>query len=361
MKITHFISSPASGGAEVYVKDLSIAMVKLGHAVHILFLSNASDIGRDCLYEEKFLTDLTNNGVEYSFIGNKVRKNPFLGIIQLRKHIKNFKPNILHCHLYYALIFSLFTKTTKVIYTHHSINPSIIFPKLFYRMLNLKVSAYVGICNACTNMLKTITSNSVVKIDNAVSINRIKKKDYKSEAHDSSREINVLMIGRLTQQKNYDMILDVVDLLKGLKFVVNIAGEGPEFNLLKENVIASNLSGKVNLIGNVSNIPDLINDADIFAMTSKWEGLPISLIEATLSGLPTIVTNVGGCAEISHECVNGFVMDDFSPVEYARKLRLLIESMTLRRSLGENALNFSGNYELTMAASKHLTLYQEVI
>jgi len=232
---------------------------------------------------------------------------------------------------------------------------------LFYKIFNYKVSAYVGICNACTKMLKKITSNSVVKIDNAVSADRIKVKAYRLESDDFDKKVSVLMIGRLTQQKNYDMMLDVVCLLKDLNFSVDIAGEGPEFNLLKDKVTVKDLSEKVNLIGNVSNIPNLLNDVDIFAMTSKWEGLPISLIEATLTGLPTIVTNVGGCAEVAHECVNGFVIDNFSSVEYAGKLRLLIESRLLRCSLGENAIKFSENYELNVATSKHLILYQEVI
>ncbi|MDG1708374.1 MAG: glycosyltransferase family 4 protein [Emcibacteraceae bacterium] len=354
MKITHFISSPASGGAEVYVKDLSIAMSKLGHEVHILFLSNADEIVRDISYEAKFLTDLSDNNVEYSFIGNKARKNPFLGIKKLRKHIKHFEPAVLHCHLYYALIFSLFSLGVKVVYTHHNIKLKL--PSFFYKMFDLRVSSYIGICHSCTNMISAITNKGVVNINNAVAESRIKPK--KVYVDNSVPEI--LMVGHLSEQKNYKLILDVVLLLKNKDFVVKVAGEGPEFRSFSTTVSENGLDSKIKLLGNVSNVSDYMHDADIFAMTSSWEGLPISLIEATLTGLPTIVTNVGGCAEVAHETLNGFVVESFEAPVYADKLSALIDSFELRKNLSINALFYSGKFKLSAAVDSHLTLYNSI-
>ncbi|MEZ8225876.1 glycosyltransferase family 4 protein [Vibrio splendidus] len=354
MKITHFISSPASGGAEVYVKDLSIEKVKLGHSVHVLFLSNAADIGRNKQFENKFLEELDNAGVTYSFVGNRARRNPLLGIIKVREHIKKFEPDILHCHLYYALVFSLFTKKINVIYTHHNIKLKI--PSFAYKLFDFRVSAYVGICQACTDIISRVTNKPVYKIDNAVSTERIiPKKEY------SYSEIpQVLMVGHLSEQKNYHFLFEVVKLLKDKNFVVSIAGEGPDFQLFEKIIKDNNLESKVNLLGNVSNVPSLMNRSDIFAMTSAWEGLPIALIEATLTGLPTIVTSVGGCAEVSHQSLNGFVIDTFCSNDYAKKLSTLLDSFELRRELSRNALSYSMDYTLVRCVEKHIDLYSKV-
>jgi glycosyltransferase involved in cell wall biosynthesis len=354
MKITHFISSPASGGAEVYVKDLSIAMSKLGHQVHILFLSNADEIGRDISYEAKFLTDLTDNSVEYSFIGNKARKNPFFGIKQLRKHIKLFAPTVLHCHLYYALLFSLFSLGVKVVYTHHNIKLKL--PSFFYKFFDLRVSTYIGICHACTDMITAITNQCVVNINNAVAESRINTKMI----YINKSVPVILMVGHLSEQKNYKLILDVVELLKNKDFVVKIAGEGPYFDSFNSVISNNGLDSKIKLLGNVSNVSDYMHEADIFAMTSSWEGLPISLIEATLTGLPTIVTNVGGCAEVTHEALNGFVVDSFEASDYASKLSALLDSFELRSNLSKNGLAHSGKFKLSTAVNSHLKLYADL-
>jgi hypothetical protein len=59
MRILHFISSPAAGGAETYVRDLSIQMRKKGHDVHIVFLESAAESGRDLAFEKTFLESLS--------------------------------------------------------------------------------------------------------------------------------------------------------------------------------------------------------------------------------------------------------------------------------------------------------------
>ncbi|MEZ9198478.1 glycosyltransferase family 4 protein [Shewanella sp. 10N.286.54.B9] len=351
MKITHVISSPASGGAEVYVKDLSIAMRQLGHEVHILFLSNAKDIGRDTLFEKRFLADLTEANVEFSFIGNKARKNPFFGISKLKQHISDFSPDILHCHLYFALVFSLFTKSVKVIYTHHSIKLKV--PSFFYRIFDFRVSSYIGICHACTKILSAISVRDVVNINNSVSKWRIKQK-----AEYLYRTVPVvLMVGRFSTPKNYRFIIEVTSLLSDTDFVVKIAGEGEGFESFRQEVIERKLDGKINLLGNVYNVEDYMHDADIFAMTSSWEGLPISLIEASLTGLPTIVTNVGGCAEVSHTLLNGIVIDELDPHLYAKHLKRLISSYELRKYLSKNGLTYSDSYTLSYSVDNHLDLY----
>ena len=96
-------------------------------------------------------------------------------------------------------------------------------------------------------------------------------------------------------------------------------------------------------------------------MSSAWEGMPIALIEATLVGLPSVLTNVGGCAELLHETCSGLVVDDMSPEAYATALRRIVNDTELRESMAANARKYAGRYELETAVRAHVDLYHEII
>jgi len=83
-------------------------------------------------------------------------------------------------------------------------------------------------------------------------------------------------------------------------------------------------------------------------------------IEATLIGLPVVVTNVGGCAEVVHQCANGFVVDSLDVGDYTAALEKIVADDKLRSFFSRNALQFSGEFEIEKSVEKHLLLYQKV-
>lgn len=354
MRVIHFISSPAAGGAETYVRDLSVIMSKKGHDIHIVFLQTAAEGGRDLEFEKDFLKSLSDSNITYSFIGKVSRKKPWLGGFRLRKIIKSFKPDLLHCHLYYALLFSFFSFGVPVVYTHHNIKLGL--PKFFYRIFDFKVSSYVGICSACENMLGR-RKRDVLQINNAVCGDRVYQK-LKINDHSSSK-IFCIFIGSLCEQKNLTLMLKAIEQINNPNVYLQVAGEGPDKEKLMNLVTELNIGKQVYFLGNVTNIASVLEESDIFLMSSKWEGLPISLIEATLTGLPVVVTNVGGSAEVVHECAHGFVVDSFEVSDYASALKKLVDNAELRAFFSRNALAFSSVYEVECSVNKHIELYRK--
>lgn len=353
----HIISSPGAGGAEIYVKDLAIAMVGKQHEVLILFLNKAQDIGRDTAFQDDFLAMLAAKGIRYEFIGYKARRNPLLGAYRVHQSAKAFRPDIIHCHLYYAAIFALFTHGAKIIYTHHSIK--LCAPAYIYRLLDLRIASYVGVCEACKLMLQTVTRRPVVLINNAVEPQRIIFRQSKTVATNGT--VVILVVGRLSEEKNLPLLFHALTRLNDLDFVVHVAGEGPDKEDLKRLVDQLDLTEKVQFLGNVSNVPALMSQSDIYAMSSAWEGLPIALIEATLTGLAVIVTDVGGCAEVVRHANNGIVVHELQPAAYALELRRLIGSKKLRDQFSKNALDNSQQYKLTTSVDAHLALYDSLV
>ena len=356
MKILHFISSPAAGGAETYVRDLAILMRKKGHEAHIVFLQTAAESGRDVEFEGKFLDSLSAEAISYSFVGKDARRKPWLGGFRLRKIVYSFKPDIIHCHLYYALLFSFFIFKIPVIYTHHNFKLGL--PKFFYRLFDQKVSAYIGICNACRNLLEG-PRRRVVQINNGVSKARVSV--LKKEEMLPSEVVNCVFVGSLCPQKNLTLMLNAFGSIPERNFRLLVVGEGPDREKLERHTLAVGIDKKVEFLGNISNVSEILANSDIFLMSSAWEGLPIALIEATLTGLPVIVTNVGGSAEVVHQCANGFVVDSLGIDDYSNALIKMIEDFELRAWFSKNALSFSSLYEIERSADQHLKLYQEVV
>lgn len=360
MNILHIISSGSSGGAEVYVKDLAKCLSQQGHNLHIAFLGTAADVGRDILYEKEFMNDLRSRGINIYIIGSETRRKPWLGIKRLRKYVIKNNIDICHTHLAYGIVFSALLKVP-VIYTHHTIIPR--WNNVTYKLFNSLVDRYVGISEKCAENLRDYTGRDVVAIPNAVSKEKfsgyIKKRVTK-------KKLVIAMIGRLDAQKDYMNMLQALDLLDKdvlKKLKVLIAGEGsPQYKDELLNYIEKNgLDQVVEFVGVKTNIPEFLYEADMFLMSSEWEGLPIALIEATVSGLPCIVTDVGGCSEVITNCKNGVFVSPKDPNKLADEITRFITDDTLIENFSTNAINNSCYYSIDKAAKLHIELYEEAM
>lgn len=360
MNILHIISSPASGGAEVYVKDLAKYLATQGHNLHIAFLSNASDIGRDIIYEDSFLNDLKLSGINTYIIGNETRKKPWLGMLRIKQYIYEHNIDICHTHLAFGILFTALSSVPTV-YTHHSMEPR--WRKFLYQVFNRLVDEYVGISTKCAQALKSYTGRNINIIPNAVSEEKFI--GYK-KIRKSKNAINIVMVGRITEQKDYMNMLIALTLIdKKLKnkFRVRIAGEGDVIykSQLLTFIHDENLEGIVDFVGVKTNIPEFLYQADVFLMSSAWEGLPIALTEATVSGLPCIVTDVGGCTEVIENSKNGIVVPPKKPQDLADAIMSLINKPELIEEYSKNAIHNSSQYSISKAAQLHLDLYSRIL
>lgn len=356
MKILHIISSPAAGGAEVYVKDLTKSLAKKNHEVHIGFLNNAKDIGRNSDYEKKFIKELEENNIKYFFIGYETRKKPWLGIWRTLKYVRKNNIDIYHTHLAFGIIFSLFIKKP-VFYTHHTSKP--LFNKLTYHIFNQLVSSYIGISKICSENLRKYTGKKVTTILNGVDTKKILYKKHNKNNHLSIRLISV---GRFHPQKNYPLLIEAIENLpEKTKSIIHlrIAGEGSDKEKISKLIKEKKLDGKIELLGNRNDIPELLNTSDIFVMSSDVEGLPIALIEATLTGLPCIVTDVGGCSEVINLCQNGIIVPPKNSAALTEAINKLVTKNELLNQLSTNALNNSNIFSIESACQAHIEVYQQ--
>jgi glycosyltransferase involved in cell wall biosynthesis len=115
-----------------------------------------------------------------------------------------------------------------------------------------------------------------------------------------------------------------------------IAGEGTLKNLIVSKIQEFNLKNRVILLGRSDNVPELMASADVFVLSSLWEGLPGVVMEAMASELPVVATEAGGTPELIIDGVTGRVVPIGAPSEFAEVVNEVL-SMTKesRREMGK--------------------------
>src|ERR1019366_7249827 len=113
----------------------------------------------------------------------------------------------------------------------------------------------------------------------------------------------------------------------------------------------------VNFLGQRIDIEALMNAADVMIMTSKGEGLPITLIEAAHAALPMIATDVGGCREIVSDGLNGYLVPDGASELMVQRLLKLIHEPDSYVAFSEKASESAQTFSLPKCATSHEALY----
>ena len=156
-------------------------------------------------------------------------------------------------------------------------------------------------------------------------------------------------------------LIYINDLEENIKsqISVSIAGEGPKIYRveLQDFVKKNNLQDFVRFVGVTSNVPKFLYYADLFVMSSAWEGSPIALTEAAISGLPCIVTNVGGCSEIIERSSNGTVIEPNDSQAIAHEITNFVLNKSLIEKFSQNAIDRTEQYSIKKAANSHVSLY----
>ena len=162
----------------------------------------------------------------------------------------------------------------------------------------------------------------------------------------------VLGAGRLTYQKNFSVLVDAAKMVKekvpDVKFIVG--GEGELRTDLEAQIARLNLEDTVLLPGNIMNLPEMMQSADLFVLPSKYEGLPLVLLEAMASGLPAVGSSIKGTIDVIENGKNGLLteLDDVDGLANAiiklltdrnRRMKMSVEAIeTISSKFSFNSL-----------------------
>lgn len=152
--------------------------------------------------------------------------------------------------------------------------------------------------------IKASPKSKIKYIPNGINLGRFRSND--SERNDIRRELGIgdsfmwLAVGRLVEAKDYPTMLQAwsESIAAGGEGHLVIVGIGPMQEEIEGLARKLGIENRIRLLGIRKDIPRLMNAADAYLMSSRWEGMPIVLLEAAASELPIVATDVGGNAEV---------------------------------------------------------------
>jgi glycosyltransferase involved in cell wall biosynthesis len=177
---------------------------------------------------------------------------------------------------------------------------------------------------------------------------------------------SVLVVGNLSCFKPQKAPLDFIKLAfllkqkiknrKKIKFV--LVGDGVLRRRIEKLIAVLGLEDDVILTGWRRDMPPLLAGMDIVVLTSLWEGLPISILEAMAGSLPVVATHTGGIGEVVIEGNTGFLVKPRDMPDMCEKVLMLLNDEDLRKRVGSHARESLGDtYTTECMVKKHQELY----
>jgi glycosyltransferase involved in cell wall biosynthesis len=170
-------------------------------------------------------------------------------------------------------------------------------------------------------------------------------------------------VGSLTPKKDHPNLLAAIGLLApehpSLRLVV--VGTGPMEAQLRRDVERSGLGSRVHLLGARDDVPHILPAFDVFVVSSRYEGLPLALVEAMAAGLPSVATSVGGIPELLDDGRTGFLVAPGDPAALAAAVEKLLCDPKTRAEMGWWAAVDAVRWNVAAAVEKMQELYEQAL
>ncbi len=166
--------------------------------------------------------------------------------------------------------------------------------------------------------------------------NRIKIRSEILNLVDNS--IAVGMVGRLWKQKNPECFVNAaINFLSTQKINANfyLIGDGELKESLQELITTSGFKNSIHILGWRSDVAEILKSLDIFVLPSRWEGLPLSILEAMATALPVIASDIPGNRDLIDDGSDGFLFPSQDYIELSKKLVKMCDSKEIRSLMGQ--------------------------
>lgn len=358
MKILYIITGLGMGGAEHVVVNLADALSARGHQVKIAYLTG------EALVLPRSLE------VEVISIGMSSAKDILKAYVKLRALVKKMKPDVVHSHMYHsnllARLLRLSINVPKLFCTSHSKEEGGQLRMLAYRFTDKLADISTNVSQeAVDSFIKRgiAKPNRMITVANGINTQQFY---FDKEARTTKRnELNIngvkaiLAVGRIHKAKDYPNLLNAIASLRITRqdFIVFIVGDGPlkeEMTSLAESL---GITDVVQFLGIRRDIPALMSAADIYVMSSAWEGLPMVILEAMACERVVVATDCGGVKEVVGS--EGFLVESRNSELLAAELNNALNlSLAERSTLGSAARQrIIENYSLEANVEAYLELY----
>lgn len=295
MKVLQVINSLEIGGAESLVSDLTLSLNYQGIHTDLLILKSTGS------FLEKKLNEA---GCKVIYLNISSIYNPKI-IFMLKACFRDY--DIIHTHLfpclYWVAFASLFNSSIKYLYTEHSTTNrrrKWRITRFIDRLIYKRFDVITGISKPAVQQIeKLLHSTNVKLIENGVDIEKYfkAKKIDRKELNIPKNSLIITMVARFYFPKDHMTVLEALVKLPTNTHVVFV-GEGPLMTEVKKNAKIYGITERVHFLGLRNDIPNILKSSDLIVLSSKYEGLSLSSIEAMGANKPFIASDVPGLKEV---------------------------------------------------------------
>jgi len=316
------------------------------------------------------------NNVKLYQLGKKTGFD-FRVIIKLLKIFFKISPDIINTHLNstirYAYLVSLFYRKTKYVHTIHSslydeniklFNKLSFLPGFKKKFNNVCISQtiYREFSFKYKNLVFYQIDNGVVQMEKTD--NYLDVMNYMMQIEKKKTKL-IVAIGGFNYPKNYQMLASVFCKLKQEKRDVHLLMIGGNYLTEKEEINKVNeiKCKNTTLLGVKDNIADYLINADALIMSSRFEGMPIVVLEALSVGLPVITTPAGGVVDIIKNKINGFISKSIEQNDFYKTVTEFLDAdMKLIKGIKDNNIKlFRRKYSMYVCAKNYMNLYMNLM
>jgi glycosyltransferase involved in cell wall biosynthesis len=351
MKIVHLAETMEVGGAEKLISLLCRWQRQQGHDAIVHCLYRLGPLGEE----------LRNDGFEVilhdaSEIGGRAGS--------VYREIKHCQPDVVHCHNAVAAIIgaipSHLAGVKAIVVTRHGIVSP---PYLWRREIKFALASrwcdwIVAVCEQARSNLMAApfaARDKVVRIYNAA---HIRQADVSVPPAKSG--FTLLHVGRLSPVKDQDTLIKAFALARNTMpdLQLWIVGGGQLQAKLESLSREIGIDESVTFFGEQADVSPFLAAADLFVLSSRAEGVPVSLLEAWSASLPAVVTEVGGMAEVARLSNATITAPPSNPAALARAIETIAMSRERLPQLRRNAREcYAANFTLERMGSEYMALY----
>jgi glycosyltransferase involved in cell wall biosynthesis len=202
------------------------------------------------------------------------------------------------------------------------------------RLLSMRVGRYIAVSRDLAGRLHRtfgIPRDKISVVHNGVPVLPLPRQHRSVEDGFSTPPV-ILTTARLDPQKGLDDLLAAAALVPEARFV--LAGDGPQRDHLIARTESLGLSGRVSFLGLRHDVPELLAGCDLFVLPSRYEGLPLAVLEAMAAGKPVVATAVAGTDEAVVPGLTGLLVPPEDGPALAGAIRTVLGDPALAARLG---------------------------
>ena len=355
--------SDTIGGAHVHVADLAQWLIRGGHEVAVL----AGGAGP---YREEIVA----RGVPYMQSRRLCRSiqphTDLAATLEIRSIVREFQPDVLALHSAKAGLIGRVAARglgIPIIYTAHgwpfTEGASSRAARLYEWIERSAAPLADRIIAVSEYDRKLAISSGVASPEKVVTIrNGIPDSRLRANAGANSAPVRITMVARLDAQKDHATLFAALGGMIEANWALDLVGDGPDEGSLRRQCAELGISERVSFLGLRRDVATILAASHLFVLTSNWEGLPLSILEAMRAGLPVIATDVGGVSEVVVTGETGYLVPRRDVQRVSGHLRGLVSNPAERLRLGlSGRQRFETAFRFDSMAEETLALYQRVL